>query len=994
MTSINNLFSNFDDLTKKKSITDSATVYTKDKYSSNLSTPALTQGERFKSYQKKIKKNLVKNSAQLSGKEGFSGIDLNQLNLYPNGLTKQSEKIIKNNDYSSRDETINNLKQEYQVALTKYQDLLSEISGNVNGYVSRVNPSNPYLGKTVSFSTGHVCYVTYQGVVKWYPNPDILNATAGLNGCPSFSNIMQINLPWLPEYNTPGTIIPTSPPLISGTPITAGQSCGNEGVNVYVDEILTNPSAKFEGCYADSINSPLMKFMGDKPPPPSGNLQNGSFEQPQMANDSYQYISSLSTVPGWDFFAVLINNSSAWGYTMPYPAGNQAACIQGTQIFGQWINLNAGSYDVTFYACGRPSGANTINVYCGENSAGGTSEPTVLTFTPPTTAWQKYTATINIPSFGNYALGFYGTLTNGDYSTAIQNIKITPTGVTSQGSYTYEMCQQAAVDNEYQYFALQDVNPSTSKGYCAVSNDLPTTTRLGNAIVPSKQISLWSSDTQGQTGNTAKLTNTGSLSVYNSSGAAVYATPSPPNTSYVGCYGDTATRAMQNTSNEQYLPFSQCQQLAKDGGYSYFATQDGGPPSAAEGVGWCAASNDLSQAMEYGVANNCTVQNGNWMGGGWSNAIYSLNNNGSFCLILLDSGNMMIQRGTSPSDNQGIVWQTSTTANKPNPQYVAANGKYGKNWISQGSTLAGGDWVGSPNGNIALIMQQDGSLVLYTFDNVSNCQQMNDGKTGGGAAANALYNIGQVGVSANMGKLAYIDANAELHDYPSTNIKYANTYTEFPNTNITPPANNIPGAEYANATVEQCQSTCNNISDCGGFAFVNNTCYPVSKMYPNGPKKSEPGVDLYMRNTMPLTPPVGVTNKTNNINSVSYKNFKVGGELSSEYGLSTATSVQKQQLEQLDTQMKLLSSQISHLTNEFGDGSQTAATQMNANTQGVEEYLTDLTKTRTRVKNFNTNTDNILKDSDIVVLQKNYDYLFWSILAAGSVLVAMNIVKK
>jgi hypothetical protein len=67
---------------------------------------------------------------------------------------------------------------------------------------------------------------------------------------------------------------------------------------------------------------------------------------------------------------------------------------------------------------------------------------------------------------------------------------------------------------------------------------------------------------------------------------------------------------------------------------------------------------------------------------------------------------------------------------------------------------------------------------------------------------------------------------------------------------------------------------------------------------------------------------------------------------------------------------------------------------MNANTQGVEEYLTDLTKTRTRVKNFNTNTDNILKDSDIVVLQKNYDYLFWSILAAGSVLVAMNIVKK
>ena len=44
-----------------------------------------------------------------------------------------------------------------------------------------------------------------------------------------------------------------------------------------------------------------------------------------------------------------------------------------------------------------------------------------------------------------------------------------------------------------------------------------------------------------------------------------------------------------------------------------------------------------------------------------------------------------------------------------------------------------------------------------------------------------------------------------------------------------------------------------------------------------------------------------------------------------------------------------------------------------------------------------SNTKNIqiiLKDSDIVVLQKNYNYLFWSILAAGTVLVSMNIVKK
>ena len=40
------------------------------------------------------------------------------------------------------------------------------------------------------------------------------------------------------------------------------------------------------------------------------------------------------------------------------------------------------------------------------------------------------------------------------------------------------------------------------------------------------------------------------------------------------------------------------------------------------------------------------------------------------------------------------------------------------------------------------------------------------------------------------------------------------------------------------------------------------------------------------------------------------------------------------------------------------------------------------------------NIDNILKDSDIVVLQKNYDYLFWSIIATATVLISINVVKN
>jgi hypothetical protein len=87
----------------------------------------------------------------------------------------------------------------------------------------------------------------------------------------------------------------------------------------------------------------------------------------------------------------------------------------------------------------------------------------------------------------------------------------------------------------------------------------------------------------------------------------------------------------------------------------------------------------------------------------------------NYFLILQDDGNVVIYRGTSPSDNQGVIWATGTNGQQQdvNPNYAASNGKYGQNWIPQGSTLAAGDFIGSTSGNMALVMQGDGNLVLY-----------------------------------------------------------------------------------------------------------------------------------------------------------------------------------------------------------------------------------------------------------------------------------------
>jgi len=397
-----------------------------------------------------------------------------------------------------------------------------------------------------------------------------------------------------------------------------------------------------------------------------------------------------------------------------------------------------------------------------------------------------------------------------------------------------------------------------------------------------------------------------------------------------------------------------------------------------------------------GISNSCVNPNG----GIKSASIYATDNantQGSCFLILQDDGNMCIYRGTGPSDNQGGIWCSMTNGKQlqGNPNFTADKGKYGKNWMASGSTLAPGDFIASENGDIALIMQTDGNLVLYTFVLDTNCDKMNDGNYGGGEGSNSIYDIGKITIPSNISKLAFVDENSELHPYSSSNVQYSNGYTKF--TDINSGGNDIPGASYGNATVEQCQNTCDSNTDCAGYVFNNNNnvCYPKTNgIYPNGPKTSFTGVDLYVRNKGPITPPSGVSNKTTNVDTIQYQNYVIGGDISKQYGLANITSTQKEEIGQLESQLNLLSSEINSLTNKFSSGSQSIEQQSNLNTLGISDYLKDIKKTNHHIKNFNTNIENMLNDSDIVVLQKNYDYLFWSILAVGSVLVTMNIMKN
>uniref|UniRef100_A0A6C0DTD3 Apple domain-containing protein n=1 Tax=viral metagenome TaxID=1070528 RepID=A0A6C0DTD3_9ZZZZ len=941
---------------------------------------ALKQGKEFKKYQKKITRSL--NSKIV---EGFS--------TQPTHYAEKSQNVLDQNKLNAAEVAeLEELKKQYNFLQTRVQELQKHEMGTTQTYLDITNPNNKYHNNNINFTQGPGwAYVTNKGTAKAIVNNDILSSISGQNGCPS--NIINVSSSG-PNYTTPGHTLELSPPVITGTPIQKNQSCGNEGNNVYVNAILpASTQANYTGCYTDNLSAPTMTFIGGAPAP-QASIVNGNFSQPAIGNNSYQYITSQSKIPGWNFNAVLVNNSGAWGYPVPYPSGNQCACIQTTQSMSQTLNLGAGSYTLTFFAVGRNccdgSGqSNPVNIQLN-----GT---TFYSVQPPVSKWTNYSTTFNVTTTGNNVLSFVGTWSAGDRSTAFQNISISG-GANSAGSYTYSMCKEAAISGGYRYFALQNVNTQTSKGYCAVSNNSVGATSNGISYVVSGGFALWASGTYGKSGCSAILTTQGALSVVQN-GTSIFATPNSNSnpSNYLGCYGDGPNRAMPlyNGGSQQYS-YAQCQAIAQQTKSAYFGLQNSSSGTNAQ----CALSNNLGQTMGYGKAGNCTrIGDGTYSGGGWSNAVYNNSQpTSNYFLILQDDGNLCIYRGSGPNDNQGYIWcaMTNGKQQKPNPQYTASKGKYGRNYITSGATLAVGDFVGSNDGSTYLIMQGDGNLVLYTSENTLNCNFMADNNIGGGVGANALYDLGKTGFPSNVGKIGFVDDDGNLSEYPSSMKGMSTSYIKFPNSDS--PGNDLGG--ITNSTKTNCETKCNSMDNCAGYVFDNrnNVCYPKNKnMYPVGSKNPLNNVDLYIRQPSITTFP-GSSKTTSYVDSIRWQNYKNTGKpvSSTTFGTSgIVNSAQRQALDQLTGRLNLLASQITEKTNSLLSKNIKVNDQLSSNKTNFTNSATDFNAITSMDQSGQLhNINEIVKDSDIVVLQENSRYLVWSILAVGVVSLSLNILKK
>jgi hypothetical protein len=571
--------------------------------------------------------------------------------------------------------------------------------------------------------------------------------------------------------------------------------------------------------------------------------------------------------------------------------------------------------------------------------------------------------------------------------------------ITDGGKYTFESCKNAAIDSGYKFFGLNQMNTmgDLSKGHCTVGQVQSKMDGGGPSTKTSSIVWHWTTNTntKSNVGISASVQPSGSLSVFDSKGTSVFSTPIDSNSiaNYVGCYGDNSKRMLPTNFGNNYT-YETCSKKTNDNKLSYFGLQNIQPNKTAE----CWGGDDLSRATQLGQSKNCMDDGrGALSGGGWANAIYSQTQTDKFFVMIEDSGNMSIFKGSGPTDKQALIWESNTSAslNDADIAFSAKNGKTGKNWMAVGTVLYANEFIGSPSGNIYLIMQSDGNLSLGTSVQVSNCNIINNGKFGGGVGATAIYNTEQTGFPKNLHKTGYVDQMGTLHNYPDSTLSLNTTFLNRKNYDA--------GGETLLTSTQTsaigCRNECVKNSKCGGIVFdtsTNKCLLKTSSVQPNGGTFNT-NKNSFIRSKVPTNLPKGARNNTHSITSVQYENYVLGDDISdsSIFGISNnilkSNTPTHQNLDQLKGRLNIISEKIIQLTGKFNKYDIKLSKQSLENASQINTFSKEYVEKNARIKRVSTNTSNILDDSKITIKHEYYQYSLWAlaVAAAGTVAIAL-----
>lgn len=778
---------------------------------------SLNQGKKFNQYQNKIKKSVdmqdlftpLPNSAKrtkTSMKTNRKSVEPFQ-NIFK--TTARNMQIAEKQNASDSLET-QDLVNQFNLLSGEYDTLAKEASVSTKEILARNSDRNPYRGKNISLADNQAFgYVTDLGTYKWWAN--IGEDPQGKNGCPAWTGYETVNVKNSSVFNTPGGIIDTKPTLVVGTQMVAGQSCGNEGKNVYVNKQVNNPTATYLGCYKDVADT-----------------QAGGGERAMIWDPSVIGYTTLDTCKK---FA----SDNGYGYfgMQDGQADGTAACLLGGDL-------------ATIQKYGTPPVYTGIPIW-----SSGTNDSSVGPVPAPTgqvTFYQDCSFSGTSASFG---IGTY----------ASSNFDNLPTGTIVDSTISNDNISSVKVPDGLQVVLWAGYVGDGAGSLTLGPGEYSCLIDYGFNDV----VSTWvvSADPNAKppvnTGNYVVMVNS-RLQICTSDGTVIMSLPEAEDPDCIGggalnmsdgfsaTYGGNCSAQGYDVANNNVKDI--VQYLYNTNLYTSYK----GPSPASFPLSINNADLGIDPAKGCGKGFDTAYKCGNTMMTGHmdfaENQYYGYDCSAimdacQYTFVLQDDANMCIYKNGSDA----AFWSSGTNGKGFNvscPWWVASEGKYKTNSLVNGQILGPGEWIGSTSGTLMLQMQTDGNLVLYAAQLLPQCYENSKGEMVGPGWINAVYKIDDAGNPASVGKVGYIDGDTNLHEYPSDMLGKSNNYTVLKNTD----SYGYDIWNYSNATVDSCKTSCNNNDDCAGFAFDNNNqiCYlKNSEMYPKGEKQYVPGLDIYVR---------------------------------------------------------------------------------------------------------------------------------------------------
>lgn len=550
-----------------------------------------------------------------------------------------------------------------------------------------------------------------------------------------------------------------------------------------------------------------------------------------------------------------------------------------------------------------------------------------------------------------------------------------------------------------------------------------------------------------------------------------------PEVTYQKCYYNTDPNDTTTTSSpaltlltDQLYTFDECKQKAVDSGQSYFSIR-GKPDANYKSSCLIGNTNDptiygssttiitpVKLWSTQGMLDDAGSVNALWNGKVMLNKFgqlvfsdsnnveqtFSIGNNKSTCtdadncsyyIVLQNDGNMCCYKGTDPSNNQSAALWCSDTNGKQqavNPDWISSYAKpYGKSYLSTGQYLTRGQWIGSEDGKLKLIYENEtGNLVLYTSATTNGCAEFTTPSQkffyGDTDNTNALYKINEEGVPDNLGNIAYIDNNSTAHMYPMDMLGYSNNYTIYPNFDTV--GNDIAVTNSGEiGGIEQCKVACNSNSECAGFVWApDDTANPCqlknSNMFPKSPRITNNSRSMYVRRLKILDNGLMCNKEIVDIDTLRYARYDQGSEMTENAIWCRDTVISdavKARIKDLESRLVVKGQEIAAKIKELFERDRTIFDNMDINNAELKKKIL-LYKRITMDKNnknnkqtlnpmpLNSNSNNMkegmqnlnindvngmLADTDIIILQENYSYVLWSVLAVGLLTVTINMMK-